>query len=507
MTSKDKLNICKKSVQVTKLSEILEAELISDERDFGKFWNSYSNEISKNLWCPLKIDLPESEPANYLPGSLKNSEQNLQYLIKHELNPQQKDLPKIYSKLLRFSPQGITDKENIKTRKIRFYPNQAQKTFFNKCFNAHRYFYNKALEFVNKEKDKFKKDENNNTIYPSLPNIRDNIIIANTQLTEETKWIKEIPYDVRQNAIKSLLGSLKSSKTLLRNKQQTHSTLHFLTKKTRSRVCHFPKKALMPGFNIAPKKLGIDSTLKFRTNMKKWMDKYGCTEGDFTIHKNSANRYYLCLIQKPGAVAKYNKKTDNRKEIVSLDPGCRTFQTCYSTTECSLIGSERMLAKLHDRIDKLKSLACKAKSKTKYHMLRRCTLLRTKITNKVNDLHWQTASYLTKKYKVILIPDFGTKHIVETTKNSHMHRNILQLSHFAFKQKLKYCAKQNHSIVIECSEASTSKTCGGCGNIYKIGCSEEYVCKFCKLHIHRDVNGARNIFIRSLTKYYTFIEG
>ena len=65
------------------------------------------------------------------------------------------------------------------------------------------------MEFVNKEKDKFKKDENNNTIYPSLPNIRDNIIIANTQLTEETKWIKET-----QGAMFFSYGELKLCKSL-----------------------------------------------------------------------------------------------------------------------------------------------------------------------------------------------------------------------------------------------------------------------------------------------------
>ena len=45
----------------------------------------------------------------------------------------------------------------------------------------------------------------------------------------------------------------------------------------------------------------------------------------------------------------------------------------------------------------------------------------------------------------------------------------------------------------------TSKTCGICGNIWsKLGGKKVYSCEKCGLVCDRDINGARNVMIRSL---------
>lgn len=500
-TSKDKSSTSKESIQVSKLSEILEAELTSKGKALSIFWNNYSKEISEKLWCPQLTGSQELEQSNCLDGSLNTSVQNLPYLIKKEINPQTKNLQTTCLKLSQFSPRVITAKENIRTRKVRFYPDDIQKAFLDKCFNAHRYFYNKALEFSNQQDAIFKKE--GESIYPSFQNIRNAVVIADSDLTEDNLWMKEVPYDVRQNAVKVLTSALASSKALLKNMVQTHSTLRFLSKKNKSHVCYFPKTGLLKGFRIAPKRLGKHSKLIFRTRMKRWLTKI-TNDGDFSIIKNQANQYYICLVIKSGEVEFDQTDQSEKEDIVSLDPGSRTFQTYYSTNECGLIGTDTMLKRLHNRLDKLQSEQTKAEycAKTKYHMRRRCSLLRIKIANRVRDLHWQTASWLTKKYKVILIPIFETKDIVEKSNNRHMNRNLISLSHYSFRERLKHCARQNGSIVITCSEAYTSQTCGGCGKLDpKLGSKKEYNCSTCKLKMHRDINGARNILIRSLTKY------
>src|SRR3989344_3316032 len=59
MICRSKLNILKKDIQITKLSQILEAELITKEKDLNGFWNNYSSEISKKLWLPQQTDLAD----------------------------------------------------------------------------------------------------------------------------------------------------------------------------------------------------------------------------------------------------------------------------------------------------------------------------------------------------------------------------------------------------------------------------------------------------------------
>ena len=51
------------------------------------------------------------------------------------------------------------------------------------------------------------------------------------------------------------------------------------------------------------------------------------------------------------------------------------------------------------------------------------------------------------------------------------------------------------------SESYTTKQCNRCGYMnWKIGASEVFTCKNCKIVCHRDVHSGRGIFIRSLSE-------
>jgi putative transposase len=132
------------------------------------------------------------------------------------------------------------------------------------------------------------------------------------------------------------------------------------------------------------------------------------------------------------------------------------------------------------------------------------SLLRTKIKNIINNLHWQTANFLTKQYKNILIPEFQTQQMAKKSMNRKLNRSFSIYSHYSFKQKLKQKGELRNCNVIECSEAYTSKTCGFCGNIdLGLGAKKIYSCH-CGYICDRDLNAARNVLIRSLTKYIEY---
>ena len=126
--------------------------------------------------------------------------------------------------------------------------------------------------------------------------------------------------------------------------------------------------------------------------------------------------------------------------------------------------------------------------------------MRTKIKNIVNDLHWKVAHFLCKNFETIILPRFEVKGMTYKTKNinSETTRKMLTLSHYKFKERLIHKAKMWNRRLLIVSEAFTSKTCGHCGTINeKLGSNKTFKCNNCDLIVDRDINGARNVIIRT----------
>lgn len=335
----------------------------------------------------------------------------------------------------------------------------------------------------------------------SMINIRNSLNIGNEDL--EYKWMTDVPYDVRQLAVKCFAGSFNSSLALKKNNHIKKFEHKYLTKKN-DNVCYVNKKALSSDFKIFKRKLGKKDQLKFRKKMKTALSKIS-NNGDFPVIKDKSGRYYLCLVIKS---ENKSKNIESKDSIVALDPGVRTFQTYFSQHECGTIGSNisNQVKKIDEKIDKLESLKNTAKSKRKRGISRRCLLLRSKITNKVNDLHWKAAAFLTRRYKVIFLPTFNVKQMCLKNPNTKVNRSMYHLAHYKFKMRIKQKALLNGCSVIDCCEAYTSKTCTLCGVLNEVGSKKIYTCSSCGFSGDRDLNGARNIFIKSLTKYYTGLD-
>ena len=122
-----------------------------------------------------------------------------------------------------------------------------------------------------------------------------------------------------------------------------------------------------------------------------------------------------------------------------------------------------------------------------------------KIKNMKNELHNKTIKYLTDTYKGIILPPFETQEFVGNL-TSKVSRSMNNLSFFKFKTKLKNKAKEKGINVYEFTEPYTSKTCGKCGKLnFGLANSRNFSCNNCDLKIDRDINGARNIFLRNIS--------
>jgi len=124
-----------------------------------------------------------------------------------------------------------------------------------------------------------------------------------------------------------------------------------------------------------------------------------------------------------------------------------------------------------------------------------------KVKNLIDELQYQTISYLTNTFKTIFIPEFKSQEILKINKAKKFRRDLLCLRHFTFKERLKTKSKLKEGCIVNvCTEEYTTKTCGRCGSQMNIGSSEIFKCNKCFLIIDRDINGARNILIKQLVK-------
>ena len=202
--------------------------------------------------------------------------------------------------------------------------------------------------------------------------------------------------------------------------------------------------------------------------------------------------YYIIFIYK-----RCNKIDNKKKEdYISLDPGLSPFLTGVSKNNGLFIGENiyKNLNNKIDKIDKYTNSKLKPSKKVKY-----TNKTKKQINNKINDLHWKTINYLTTNYNKILIGDLSVKGIVGTNGISKKSKRIAHfIKLFVFKNRLKEKCEERGVEYLEINEYNTSKSCSICGNVKTdLRKKKLYDCTNCNNKIHRDINGARNIYFVS----------
>ena len=126
--------------------------------------------------------------------------------------------------------------------------------------------------------------------------------------------------------------------------------------------------------------------------------------------------------------------------------------------------------------------------------------MRWKIRDLRDELHHKSARFFVDSFDVILLPTFEVSDMVRKASRkirSKTVRSMLNYAHFKFEEHIKNTAFQYGKVVLDVSEAYTSKTCSWNGEVVTIG-SSEIVRGSDGISMHRDMNGARGIFLRAL---------
>jgi len=215
---------------------------------------------------------------------------------------------------------------------------------------------------------------------------------------------------------------------------------------------------------------------------------------DFKVNYNSILDKYTLLVP----VKLEDCKTKPKNNVISLDPGLRTFMTGLSNNEYVSIGNDVHL-KIKSMLNRLNTIKCNKEIKSSIKKKNE-RIVNRKIENKIDELHWKVINFLTNNYNTILLGDMSAKSIVK--KNSSVLSKVakvacLRTKFYEFRMRLIYkCSIKGckFSLIDECY---TSKTCSKCGNYNENLKGEiEYNCKKCNNKQHRDINGCRNIYMK-----------
>ena len=397
---------------------------------------------------------------------------------------------------------------------MRFYPNREQKLLLRKCFDTGRFVYNNAIAVINKryddKKESFKASEtcvlceadkeeggflckkHQGKPLPwklniTLASVRPDAMKNDKDLSNEEQWQKDVPYDTRQLMVKEAVTMFKSACTNKSRGNILQFNLGFRSRKNPRQTCWINKKAITKDFRLFTTRLNNKSKLRFRKKVKKQLS---TIEHDCQILKDG-QAYYL-LIASDFEI----QPRDHPHDHVAMDPGVRTFQTCYSpdgiVIESDAPSKIKMLA---SRIDLLQSLKTKIRSSRVTHRIHQ---VNKKIRDIVNNMHYQTAALLTDNFKNILLPTFCTSKMKTGSLSSKTKRSMDYFGFYQFKQKMRLmCHKKNCNLFIV-NESYTTMTCTCCGVLNRIGSNKVYTCGSCNFIGPRDVCGARNILLKHL---------
>lgn len=179
--------------------------------------------------------------------------------------------------------------------------------------------------------------------------------------------------------------------------------------------------------------------------------------------------------------------------------------TAYSTKEVAKYGHglNQTIIGLSLKIDALKSLQDRlpreptwAKQRH-WHYQKRIHKLSNRVEDLVSDLHRRVAYDLVTNYDVIFLPTFKTKEM--SKKIGRKIRKVVvrameRFRFYEFSTTLAWMCKKYGKTLLRVNESYTSKTDSRTGRIVNIGGAKTVN------GLDRDINGARGILLRALTR-------
>ena len=545
---KDRLSCSELDTLTMKLSKMLEAASTSKERDLKPFWDSHLEESYKSLWLPTKTDyadLGSSSSANLcdletgkswfsmtrktkLPNksSAKTCSPSLQFSVPESTVSEVGRTGGLLPVQKKQAKKGKAKSGAVKCLRIRLFPGE-ELDWVMQAHSQSRWMYNAALSICYQHFGDVSKLESvsetklRDLVQHYRYSVEDSILSSG-----ETIQYKEFKHDesytrwptcpgnpilhnrIARGAVVSFARALNAGLSNLKAgnirkfemgyKSRKHSPTYTTFFEDKS----FPKlfKTMKSMYCYTKKWKGGN-----RRTFTTFQDIFSqdTSPGGFTLEYDClTDKHYILYTVPSDWYPSNDRRRDSQTpaaqekgaDLVSCDPGVRTFLSCYSPTgHVTSIGeaANQDLYRLLEHADKLKAEQAPERD---------IRLINRKIRNMCNDLHWKAAKFLASNYKVILLPHFRTAEMLRGRKLSKRTKRQMQaFSFFQFKEKLAFqCHKyKSHLVLVE--EDYTSKTCGACGEVkWDLKGEKTFTCDSCRVVLDRDENGARNILLKNL---------
>ena len=447
------------------------------------YWSDYTREISSALWSPTETALR---------GLERNSSRRCSNATAGSswFSISETSAPKKRARLT-FSPSslslalGSTDCGDTtrKSRKIRLYPDAGQRAELRRWFGAARYAYNQAVELLTADDaPPAVKTKIRDLILPSLP-----------------PWHRNAPREVLVGAIfdacravsaaKKFNAQLARDKSGGRRQDEDFARVRFRSRKN-------PRQT----FTVQANCVGDLGIYRSKLGYMRMAEKLPIRENRNICRLSMRHGQYHLSVPYDETLP---PRRENQARVVALDPGVRSFLTWYCADSVGKIGEGSFfrIQRLCERLDELLSRAAKSPSRKRRNMRRAANRIRLRIENLVQELHRQAARFLVNSFDVILLPTFETSEMVERGRRrirSKTVRNLLSLAHYRFKLFIRNKALETGAIVLDVSEAYTTKTVSWTGEVLENLGGASVVVAQDGDRMDRDYNGARGIYLRAL---------
>ena len=336
--------------------------------------------------------------------------------------------------------------------------------------------------------------------------IKNDLISQSYLRTKKFTKSKAVPTHIINQSIRSACSNYKSAVTNKFNGHIKKFHLRHLKYNRKNRVMHI-EKGYFNDITMCSRALGKIIGIYNRKPFDfKIINESGGSDCTFKYDAHN-NKYTLYV-----PIKESQKNEEHKYEFISLDPGLRTFMTGISESTVIEMGTN-VTDKIYSYIRKIEKIKKIAKTdlqegqkylslgKRKKKLRKKLRAAKIKFDNQIDDMHWKIIKYLTTKHKNVMIGNLSTKNILSNKQkqifSKEYKRVIPQIKLYKFKQRLEYKCKERRVNYKEIDEYYTSKLCSVCAS-YKSVKGKMYECDECGLEIDRDINAARNIYMKRL---------